>query len=302
MARIVAYNQDMQDQKSRRKWVVLHKKRGETPLEVLEKWREANPAYVGAPMSYAGRLDPMAEGKLLVLIGDECKRQSAYTKLDKEYDIEVLLDVKTDTGDVLGFPDGKAIEAGMLGKRARSGPLGQVLPSFSEHARLSAFAREIGSHSRRYPVFSSKTVDGKPLFLYALEGALDTIRIPEHIETIYRIRQLGSYTLTRDELHNRITSLLANVSRSDEPSKLLGADFRQDAIRTKWSELFTVMPEHSFTVLRLRVTCASGAYMRTLAERIGASLGTSALALTINRTKLGTYLPLGPFGLWIRRY
>ena len=280
-----------------KKWVVLQKKRGQTPLEVLSAWKASQPQFAGVPMSYAGRLDPMAEGKLLVLIGDECKRQDAYTKLDKEYVVELVLDVKTDTGDVLGFPDSKAINESLSGKKRRSGPL------FSGQTLISASSREIGSHSRRYPVYSSKTVNGKPLFLYALEGTLDTISIPEHIETIYKIKQLGSYVLTRSELQTRISELLSSVSRSSEPSKELGADFRQDEVRKRWSEFLSSIPDREFAVIRLRVTCASGAYMRTFAERIGNSLGTTALALSINRTKIGRYIPVSTdFGLWIKTF
>jgi tRNA U55 pseudouridine synthase TruB len=117
------------------KWIVLQKKRGETPLQVLEAWKKdyikEHPDFVNVPMSYAGRLDPMAEGKLLVLIGDECKKQDTYTKLDKEYVVELVLDVKTDTGDVLGFPTLGAIREISTQKTRRTPvPLGQVLPRF----------------------------------------------------------------------------------------------------------------------------------------------------------------------------
>ena len=45
----------------------------------------------------------MASGKLLILIGDECKNQKKYFGLDKEYEFEVLFGVESDTGDVLGL-------------------------------------------------------------------------------------------------------------------------------------------------------------------------------------------------------
>lgn len=267
------------------KWVVLHKKRGQTPLEVLSALKSAHPELADVPMSYAGRLDPMAEGKLLVLIGDECKRQNKYTKLDKEYEIEVLLGMKTDTGDVLGLPEYSKEQKKKNQKQIRA-----------------ALQHELGSHSRKYPKFSSKTVNGKPLFLYSLEGTLDTILIPEHIETIYTIQNLESYQLNTAQLSTRIQELLSEVPRSDEPSKVLGADFRQDEVRAKWIELFRAVPDQEFMILRLRVACGSGSYMRTLAERIGASLGTNALALSINRTKIGKYLSLGPFSFWTKEF
>ena len=66
-----------------KKWVVIDKEVGETPLMSLQKWKRVNPAYANISASYAGRLDPMASGKLLVLLGEECKKQKAYTNLDK---------------------------------------------------------------------------------------------------------------------------------------------------------------------------------------------------------------------------
>ena len=91
------------------KRVIIYKKVGETPLEALENFRtkrldEGHVEYRNIPMTYAGRLDPMAEGDLLILIGEECKKKDAYLGLDKEYEVEVLFGIETDTHDVLGIP------------------------------------------------------------------------------------------------------------------------------------------------------------------------------------------------------
>ena len=53
-------------------------------------------------MTYAGRLDPMASGVLLVLAGEETKNKDKYLGLDKEYDFEILFGFATDTYDILG--------------------------------------------------------------------------------------------------------------------------------------------------------------------------------------------------------
>lgn len=250
-----------------KKRVLLHKKVGETPLQALEVWRRTHPRYTQVPASYAGRLDPMASGALLVLLGDECKRQKDYTKLDKEYDVEVLLDVGSDTGDILGITTAREYET-------------QVSPRALERI----LEKERGTHARQYPVYSSKTVAGKPLFLYALEGTLATIEVPAHEETIYHVQKRGSYQLSTSELLARITSLLALAPTSDEPSKALGADFRIHAVRNAWTSV--LLTERSYTVLKLRVRCGSGTYMRSLAARIGKALGTDALALSIHRRRI----------------
>lgn len=269
-----------------RRFVVLDKNIGETPLTAVRKWKKNNPEYADIPASYAGRLDPMASGKLLVLFGEECKRQSAYTDLDKEYEVEVLLDVGSDTGDVLGYLEYSDKETSATGKM------------ISE-----AINRERGAHMREYPVFSSKTVEGKPLFLYALEGTLKSIEIPKHIELIYRIRHRCSYTISCSDLQSRIYALLSSVILTDEPSKRLGEDFRIDAVRDHWESLFKTSQGRNFTVIRLNVVCASGTYMRSLAGRVGEALGTNALALSIKRTRIGKYISLwNRIGLWIRTY
>src|SRR3989338_1327989 len=84
------------------KYVALQKAVGETPLSCAEAYRARHPELIGVPLSYAGRLDPLASGALLVLIGDECKQQKKYHGLDKEYVIEVVIGIGSDTGDVMG--------------------------------------------------------------------------------------------------------------------------------------------------------------------------------------------------------
>jgi tRNA pseudouridine(55) synthase len=257
-----------------RRRVILEKKIGETPLTALERFKAAHPAYQKVPASYAGRLDPMASGKLLVLFGEECKKQKNYTGLDKQYDIEVLLDVGSDTGDVLGITEYAAKETPVDNSVLRE-----------------SIGREVGRHMRPYPRYSSKTVQGKPLFLHTLEGGVDGITIPEHEEHIYRIQLRDVTSLSYSALRERITDLLSRAPVSNEPSKRLGANFRIDEVRESWGDVFAACPERTFAVVTLRVTCGSGTYMRSLAGRIGAALGTSALALSIHRRNIGRYYP-----------
>ena len=61
-----------------KKWVVKEKQIGETPLEVAENYRKEAELAADVSIAYAGRLDPMASGKVLLLLGDECKKQKDY--------------------------------------------------------------------------------------------------------------------------------------------------------------------------------------------------------------------------------
>ncbi len=267
-------------------YVVLDKKLGQTPLQAINAWRLSHPEYKDVPATYAGRLDPMATGRLLVLLGEECKKQERYRGLDKEYEIELLLDFRTDTGDVLGIPTYANTT---------------THPSNSNITR--AVRAEIGAKQVPYPAFSSKTVNGKPLFLYALEGTIDSISIPTHEENIYAITHVETRTIGIDDLKKKVTDILSHAPRTNEPSKELGADFRQDEIAEVWQNSLSTLEEREFVILTLTVTCASGTYMRTLAQRVGEALNTRATALSIHRTRVGRYIAF-PFGhgVWIKTY
>ncbi len=268
-----------------KRFVILDKKIGQTPLEALTLWKEARPEYADVPATYAGRLDPLASGKLLVLLGEECKRKDAYTGLDKEYEVSVLLDLATDTGDLLGLP------------RA----CGQSAPP-SKKDVLQVLNEQLGTRSHAYPLFSSKTVNGVPLFMHTLAGSSDRITIPTHPETIHRIRLRDIRTEDTDTVRAYIEKALSVVPRDDAPSKGLGQDFRQDAIRSAWTSLFTETPPREYCIIRITVTCGTGTYMRTLAERLGEALGTCAVAASIHRTRIGVYKP-GLFGgLWLKEF
>lgn len=268
-----------------KRYVVLNKKIGETPLEALNKWRALRPTYMAVPATYAGRLDPMASGKLLVLLGEECKKKQKYTALDKEYEVAVLLELATDTGDLLGIPQS-------CGRTAR----------WSKRDITRALQEQLGTHSRTYPLFSSKTVNGVPLFMHALAGTTDSIAVPTHPETVHRIKLTDTQMMTADTVEAYVEKALSVVPRDDQESKGLGQDFRQDAIRSAWRELFTTAVAHDYCIIRITVVCGTGTYMRTLAQRLGEALGTCAVAASIHRTRMGVYKPKLFGGLWLKEF
>jgi tRNA pseudouridine(55) synthase len=266
-----------------KRFVVLDKKIGETPLEALMLWKQAHPAYVGVPATYAGRLDPLASGKLLVLLGEECKRKDAYTGLDKEYEVSILLDLATDTGDLLGMP-----QSGSESTFPSKDDVEEVL------------REQLGTRSHAYPLFSSKTVDGVPLFMHALTGT--KVTVPTHPETIHRIVFRDIRSESSETIQAYIEKALSVVPRDDSESKGAGNDFRQDTIRAAWTSLFNSTDKREYCVIRIKVVCGTGTYMRTLAERVGEALGTCAVAASIHRTRIGVYKP-GLFGgLWLKQF
>ena len=269
------------------KYVILDKAVGETPLAAAEKWRADKPELTGVPLAYAGRLDPMASGKLLVLIGDECKVQEQYHNLDKQYEFSVLFGVSSDTADVLGrlqFAD--TIPAPTL-------------------AQLQTICKKlVGEVELPYPHFSSKTIKGKPLHVWTLEGRLDEITIPTKRSTIFNIKPTKLETKTRAEIYREVSAKIETIPKVEDESKALGADFRRVDVRADWKRYAEAgKPEDLFTIATFTCTSSSGTYMRTLCEVIAKQCRTTGLAHHIHRTKIGTYksLPFG-IGFWKKQF
>lgn len=268
------------------KYVVLEKAVGQTPLQCAEAWRATqSPAFKDVPLAYAGRLDPMASGKLLVLIGDECKVQEQYHKLDKAYTFSVLFGVATDTADVLG----------RIQKSDPSTP--------TSNAIKIATKKFIGNIELPYPHFSSKTVQGKPLHVWTLEGRLNEITIPTNASTVYKLKFLKTQTLTGAEVYAAASQKIESIPPVTDSRKALGNDFRRVNVRADWGTFLTTYQDTRFVIADFYCVASSGTYMRTLAEEIAKACGTVGLAFSIHRTAMGKYTKIPLIGgMWTKRY
>lgn len=258
---------------------VIWKYVGETPLQALRRFRMRTVLPEDVPLSYSGRLDPMAEGKILILIGDECKKEKEYRKMDKEYQVEILLGVKTDTGDVLGIPH---IET--------------FVPEIQTQILKKVFKKSRGIHEWPYPHYSSKPVHGKPLHTWAREGRLHEIELPK---TTSRIVSLYLNDIKRMQSHALERFILQKIKTLE---KYNGgkpcSDFRQTEIELAWKQQFRDAKKTDFLIVTCTCIAGSGTYMRTLAEHIGKELGTTACALSINRKRIGTYRSILGIHFW----
>ncbi|PCI29111.1 hypothetical protein COB52_02860 [Candidatus Kaiserbacteria bacterium] len=258
----------------------IHKSVGETPLQAIEKSREERdfPSYL--KMAYAGRLDPMAEGKLLVLTGEKCKRIKEFWNLDKEYKVSIVLGLSSDSHDVLGKLTYK-----------------DEIEKIDEERIKKALKSYIGTYSWPYPVISSKPVNGKPLFQWFLEGKLDEIDIPESTGDIFKIEVTGVRSIKPEELKKRTLEKIHALAIVTDESKRLGRDFRRHEVIDSWNTWYKTSA-NELQVIDIVCSASAGTYMRTLANEVGKKLGTGGLALEINRTKVGKY----KWGIWWRKY
>lgn len=263
---------------------MLEKQVGETPLAAIESWRASELAFNGIPLAYAGRLDPMASGKLLVLIGDECKVQEKYHRLDKRYEFEVLFGVSSDTGDVLGRLQYENV------------------PNIDTKELKTVSETLVGSITLPYPHFSSKTVKGKPLHVWTLEGRLSEIEIPTYTARVYSLKFISARTMSGHEIANEALTKIETIPPVTEASKALGQDFRRVDVRTDWHAFKTAHGEEKYTIAKFSCVSGSGAYMRSLSELIAKNLGTKGLAYSIHRSRIGKVFPVLGRPIWTKIY
>lgn len=238
--------------------VAIYKRRGETPLQALSRLRKEKEELVSETLSYAGRLDPLAEGLMLVLIGEENKKREKYLGLDKTYTVEILCGVSTDTHDLLGLVT--EVE-----------PKEITLEKFTKS--INSF---VGKFTQKYPAFSSKTVGGVQLHELSRKG--EVVDIPEHEVSLYSTEVISHKKIIgKDVLENALTSV-----------DLIDGDFRQKEIKEKW--MASLQSENIELVLfEVELNVSSGFYVRQLASDLGEKLGMPALAYSIKRTKVGEW-------------
>ena len=81
--------------------IPIYKPIGKTPLEVIEEYKQNNKNI--KKCSYAGRLDPMASGLLILLANESCLKQNDFHNLSKIYEFKIVVGISTDTYDLLGL-------------------------------------------------------------------------------------------------------------------------------------------------------------------------------------------------------
>ena len=243
-----------------KKIIILNKKEGQTPLEALEVFRAKNKAYKDTKLTYAGRLDPTASGLLLVLAGDETKNKEKYLALDKEYEFEILFGFATDTYDILG-------------KVVKSGPVAENLEKNIKQ-NLKFFT---GKFVQKYPMYSSKTVNGKQLFEYARAG--EEVEVPEREVNVKKLQFVKLRKITSKKLLENIEKRIKKVK----------GDFRQKEILKIWQKNLKNYQGFTLIIGKFEVKCSSGTYVRSIANSLGEKLGIPALAFSIKRTKIGVW-------------
>ncbi len=145
--------------------LLINKPSGITSFDVIRRLRRQ----LGIKkMGHAGTLDPMADGLMIIGVGEGTKKLSEYLKLDKEYVAEILVGVRTDTGDL----EGRVVEEKSVGE-------GEAAETFSKEKVSAALRAMLGTLELPVSAYSAIKKDGVPFYKKARAASLLGQTLPE---------------------------------------------------------------------------------------------------------------------------
>jgi tRNA pseudouridine55 synthase len=244
--------------------LLINKPAGYTPLQLIQHIQKKYPEYREQTLSYAGRLDPMADGLLLLLLNEENKRRHEYEHLPKTYTFQILVGVSTDSYDVMGL-------------------INETLFQYDQQAfleTLSSWVQQFqGKQTIFYPLYSSKPVQGKPLYWYAIHNKLSSINLPSQDIMIHNVQINEPLYRTAEEIQKSIHQRIERVE----------GNFRQELILNQWDQTLKELKDISFLTVTCTLSCESGAYVRGIVHTLSEALHIPTLTYSITRTSIGPY-------------
>ncbi|MCR5542829.1 MAG: tRNA pseudouridine(55) synthase TruB [Eubacterium sp.] len=150
--------------------VSIYKEQGFTSHDVVAKLRGI---YGQKKIGHTGTLDPMAEGVLIVCLGQATKLSNLIISKDKRYIATMRLGINTDTDDITGQVTSECDPETLKNLLADE-------DSFKEKL-CRIFSKYMGSSMQIPPMYSAIKVEGKKLYEYARAG-ITIERKPRPIE------------------------------------------------------------------------------------------------------------------------
>lgn len=218
---------------------------------------------LGEKATHTGTLDPMAEGVLVVLTGEDRFQKTELANTEKKYRFSILFGIATDSHDLLGLPTAVAKEK---------------LDQTHLNERLTqSLAHMVGTTNQEQPVFSAGREGGKSFFDLGKQQQTP--------------KQTKVNTIT---IHDVTCTKVQAISKKEVlayQKKAIGhvvGDFRQDDILTAWEEKREELPETLY-VADCVATVSKRTYIRGIVRDVAEKLEIPATTFSIIRTKNGSF-------------
>lgn len=149
--------------------ILINKPAGMSSFGVVARVRRQLTQHFGHKMKvgHTGTLDPFATGLMILVIGKECKNANKYSKLDKTYEVTILLGKTSTTGD----PEGEI--ATVSDKKVTQAEIEKITEQFR------------GAITQTPPAFSAIKINGQRAYKLARAGK--AVDMPQRQITIHSL-------------------------------------------------------------------------------------------------------------------
>ena len=238
---------------------IIYKEAGYTMNQIIIPYKNEN-----NKLCFAGRLDPMARGKVILLYDNECKNIDKYKNLKKTYQFEIIIGIQTDSDDPLGIIEMNIVNA--INNANCSNIYNQIYNDIKSNISRNTFIQ-------KFHHYSSKCIDGKPLWYYKKNNIV--IDSPTHIVSIYdyKINDIKSYDF--DQWITKITNQIKTIDAK--------CDFNQDFIINQWIKSDNIKYICSIPIT---LSVSSGFYIRQFVRDLSDKIKLPLMTFDINRTDI----------------
>ena len=216
--------------------IQFDKRIGETMDDMIRRFRQEYSIDNKTKVAYAGRLDPLAFGKIILLTDRDIYDKEKYCGKDKTYTCWIVHDFQTDTYDIMGkIVSDKNWE-----------------PVYNNVEDLE--------YEQQYPMYSSIYViqDGirKPLWYYE-KNNIKVENMPSKKVKLISSEKISEETISSTELFRIIKDRIERVKKDT---------YRQEEIIALWSN--KIEENKDYTISKWKFTITSGGYIRYLANQM----------------------------------
>lgn len=221
--------------------------------------------------THTGTLDPMAEGVVVVLTGNDRYNKSNFPTWKKIYQFEILIGVETDSQDLLGLQSvidkSFNVPNNVMKRENILNQINNVLPTF------------IGKQRQQQPKFSAQRVNGKSAFDLAKQQQKFEIKTND-IE-IFSLKMFDSKYIEIEKLEKVISKKIS----------LITGDFRQSEILKNWQKTFLELSDESTSLLiiNFEAIVSKKTYIRSLVRDLRNLINIPMTTFSITRTNEGPY-------------
>mgnify|MGYP001201409336 CR=1 FL=1 len=212
-------------------------------------------------VTLCGKLDIMAQGLLLLLFDDDCKKMKQNLSHDKIYKFRILWGIQTDTDDPLGIIQ-------------NTYPINSIDNSFINN-HLSSF---IGTYQQKFHIYSAITASNSSgerhkLWKWAKLQRLEEINIPSKAVSVKYIKLLNTSNVSLQYVKNSILNKIENIK----------GDYRQETIKKQWLDF---NKNNNFYITDFEAYVSTGFYIRQFVRDFSNKTGICGLAFSIDRTSI----------------